>query len=250
MHNYIKKGELIMQNVKKSLIFVTALVSVQQSLPTILGQTTDSRTPSYIMNITGSGPYKDQIGTYNAHTKEAVLGKDGEHIFTQVVPVSQAIRYDLPKHAVRFATMPNPKWSGKSMPGGQQEHIKLWGVLSTKVASSSEEPTHKKSSKHFLGTNGAGQYRGITIYGFGSDEKGSYDHKNKTARINNVSYRVEGEFTPLHEGTMVPQKLGGARLFGYIDNSSAKTKKMATKSTGGMSTKTYLYGIALESDIA
>lgn len=229
-----------MTNLKKSLVFLITLGTMQQIVP-MLGTTTDSKPPMPTPNIRIVGFKPNESGLYDSNQKTALLFDEASKTvttYTDIVPVSKAILHKLPKGAVAFATMPNPHFSGKQRAGGQTKNITLYGVPS-------DMTSHKKTthSKSMLGAHGRGVFRGITIYGLGADQKGLYDRKTRMANINGTHYIVTTEYTPLHAAT-TPLQVPGSTLFAYINDTPAAKQK-----AGGANTKTYLYGVSTTSDV-
>ena len=254
-----------MQNLKKSLVFIAALGSMQQLSPMSgftgmqqispsLGQGTSTYSP--VMNITGIGRYVDQTGTYNSqpNVNQAVLGKDSKYIFTNVIPqYSGSVNLtNLPKHAVHFATIDavNPKWSGSGKIGSQYKHIKLWGVLSTKIGSEPEDKiTPTKPSITYLGENGAGTQTRQTITGYKKGQTGVYymaGPKKGTAVLHAkdkkpIEYSHVMPVHQKHHGTLVSRPKNAPKdavKFAYYEPE--------TTTQGGVgkpSTRTILFGV-------
>jgi len=229
-----------MKNLTKSFILLVALSSMQQII-SMSETTTDSRPPMPTKNIRIAGLKPNESGLYDSDNKTALLFNDTENVtvYKDVVTRPKAGPFlKTHKDAVAFATMPNPLFPGKQIPGGYTKNITLYGVPSK--TTTDEETAHPKS---MLGAHGGGIFRGITIYGFNLSQKGLYDRQTKIAHIDGTRYRVTVEYTPLYAAT-TPLQVPNAKLFAYIDDNPAVTQK-----AGGANTKTYLYGIATDSDI-
>lgn len=246
-----------MQNLKKSLILIAALSSMQQTLP-MLGTKTNTYSP--VINITGAGRYIDLTGTYNSqpNVNQAVLGKDGKHVFTNVVKQyssKSANLTNLPKHAVLFATIDtvNPKWSDSGKTDSQYKHIKLWGVLSTKTKSNSDNKTTlTKSSKPSLGKNGAGIQQQQTIKGFKKGQTGMYyiaGPKKGTAVLyakdeTPIQYSDVTTASQAHHGTLVRRPKNAPKSsikFAYYEESEPSSEG----GVGKPSKRTILFGVPL-----